>query len=94
MFNFFNEIKDKFDDSLEKLNDYKVINISGKILYVEGQKGLITISENLINFKVYKGVVTVEGKNLKMKECTSNTLAISGEIIKVEKQWIILSNTK
>ena len=94
MFNFFNEIKDKFDDSLEKLNDYKVVNISGKILYVEGQKGLITISENLINFKVYKGVVTVEGKNLKMKECTSNTLAISGEIIKVEKQWIILSNTK
>ena len=86
MFNFFNEIKDKFDDSLEKLNDYKVINISGKILYVEGQKGLITISENLINFKVYKGVVTVEGKNLKMKECTSNTLSISGEIIKVEKQ--------
>ena len=86
MFNFFNEIKDKFDDSLEKLNDYKVINISGKILYVEGQKGLITISENLINFKVYKGVITVEGKNLKMKECTSNTLSISGEIIKVEKQ--------
>lgn len=88
MFNFFNEIKSKFDLAVEGINEYKIINISNKILYVEGQKGIIAITDSLINFKVYHAVITIYGNNLKVKECTNDTLAICGEILKVEKQWL------
>ena len=87
MFNFFNEIKSKFDKTMQDINEYRIINISNKLIYIEGQKGIITISDTLINFKVYHDVITVLGSNLKVKECTSDTLAICGDIIKVEKQW-------
>ena len=85
MFNFFNEIKNKtkyIDENF--VNDYNLINISGRILYVEGQKGVTILSKDLIAFKIKKGRVVVEGENLFLREITSNTLIIEGKITKTE----------
>lgn len=83
MFNFFDEIKKNFK-SIEPLNSYNLVNISGKILYVEGHKGLTTLSKEMIAFKVKNGHIVVEGKNLILNELTENTMKIVGEIVKVE----------
>ncbi len=83
MFNFFDEIK-KNVKSIEPLNSYNLVNISGKILYVEGHKGLTTLSKEIIAFKVKNGRIVVEGKNLILNELTENTMKIVGEIVKVE----------
>ncbi len=85
VFNFFDEIK-KSIGSLDSniLNSYNLINISGKILYVEGHMGLTMLSKEMITFKVKKGRVIVEGNDLVMYELTENTMKIVGKISKVE----------
>ncbi len=85
MFNFFDEIK-KSASKLEPnvFNSYNLVNISGKILYVEGHCGLCTLSSELIAFKVKNGRVVVEGKDLLLNELTENTMKIVGEIVRVE----------
>ena len=82
MFNFFDEIKNRIDQDL--INDYNIINMSGKILYVEGHMGITILSQNMIAFKIKKGRIVVEGENLFLKEITANTLIIEGKILKTE----------
>lgn len=84
MFNFYKEIKDKSGISPEFLHDFNLVNISGRLLYVEGHGGVSVISPNLINFKVKNGRVIVEGSEFVIKELTENTLLISGKIAKME----------
>ncbi len=85
MFNFFNEIKDKGQlNNPEFLNSYNIVNMSGKLLYVEGHCGVTVISKDLIAFKIKKGRVVVEGNEFIVKELTENTLLVQGEIKKTE----------
>ncbi len=86
MFNFLDEIKNNLKKIDQKyLNNYNLINISGKILYVEGHCGLTILSKNIVAFKIKKGRVVVEGENLFLSELTFNTLKIEGNIKKVEE---------
>ena len=83
MFNFFSEIKKElkipdFD------GEYNIVNINGKAVYVEGQKGLISLMEDQIVFRVKNKIVSVYGKDLKLKEMSLGILSISGEIDKIE----------
>lgn len=82
MFNFFDEIKSK---SQEQLHDFNIVNMSGKLVYVEGHLGLTILSENLISFKIKSGKIVIEGENLFLSELTNNTLVIKGKIIKMEQ---------
>jgi len=88
MFNFFNEVKENLKDSNKlNLDTFNLVNISGRVLYVEGHLGLVTLSKELISFKVKKAVVIVEGKDLVLAELSENTLKICGIIKKVEQVW-------
>ena len=85
MFNFFNEIKNKIGEIDSDLyNNYNIINVSGKLLYVEGHKGVTIISPDMISFKIKSGRVVVDGKKMFLKEITDNTLLIQGDINKME----------
>lgn len=85
MFNFFGEVKESLKNSKDlNLSSYNIINISGKILYVEGHCGLVTLSKEIIAFKINGGRVVVEGEDMLLQELTENTLKISGKIKKVE----------
>ncbi len=79
MFNFFSEIKKEL-----KLPDidggYDLVNINGKAVYIEGHKGLISISSETIQFKVKDKIIIVSGKDLKLKILSSVTSSIAGEI--------------
>ncbi len=79
MFNFFGEIKSKVD-----VDSFHIINISNKLIYIEGQRGLLTLSTEQISFKVKSGVFIVDGQNLSLAELTENTIKIAGKIKKVE----------
>jgi sporulation protein YqfC len=79
MFNFFSEIKK--DLQLPDFDGgYNIININGKAVYVEGHKGLVSLAEDLVRFKVKDKIVSVKGKELKLKILSSVTLSIAGEI--------------
>ncbi len=83
MFNFFSEIKKELKlPSLD--SNYQMVNINGNILYVEGHKGLINLSDELIMFKTKNKIISVSGKDLKLKILSSTTLSIMGEIESVE----------
>lgn len=82
VFNFLSEIKQNLKVELDSFN---LINISGRLLYVEGHVGLVTLSKEIISFKVKKGVVMVEGSDLVLSEMSENTIKITGNIKKVEQ---------
>lgn len=86
MFNFFNEVKENIKNSQAlDLNSFNIINVSGKLLYVEGHKGLITLSKELVSFRVEKSVILVEGENITLIELSDTTIKIGGKIKKVEQ---------
>jgi len=86
MFNFFNEVKENIKTPKElDFSGFNLINISGNLLYVEGHMGLVTLSKELITFKVKKAVIMVEGENMVLSELSDNTLKICGKIKKVEQ---------
>lgn len=85
MFNFFNELKGKFgrlDNNL--FDEYNIVNMSGRLLYVEGHCGITVISQTSVAFKLKKGRAVVDGDGLTLSELTENTLLLQGKINKVE----------
>lgn len=86
MFNFLKEIKDNLKNPNNLgLESFNIINISGHLLYVEGHLGLVTLSKDLVSFKVKKGVILVEGQDMVLSELNENTIKICGIIKKVEQ---------
>ncbi len=86
MFNFFNEVKQNLKNSQGlELNGFNIINLSGHLLYVEGHLGLVTLSKELISFKVKNAVIMVEGSDMILSELSDNTIKIAGKIKKVEQ---------
>lgn len=83
MFNFFSEIKKELRlPSFE--GEYNIVNMSGKAVYAEGQKGLLMLSDDQVMFKVKNKIVSIYGKKLKLKDMTSQTLCVVGEIERIE----------
>ncbi len=83
MFNFFDELKKKSTNT-EILSNFNIVNMSGRLMYVEGHQGLTVLSPQMIAFKVKKGRYVVEGEDLKLSELTDNTMLIQGKIVKTE----------
>lgn len=83
MFNFFSEIKKELNIP-DVIDNYNLVNINSKTLYVEGHKGILSLNEELITFRVKGKIVSVIGKGLYLKNFSPNTLAITGEIKSVE----------
>ncbi len=86
MFNFFGEIK----QNLRRAKDldfvgFNIVNISGKLLYVEGHMGLVLLSKENVRVKIKNGIISVFGKDMILQELSENTLKISGKITKVEQ---------
>ncbi len=84
MFNFFDEIVSDFGLEVDFVNSFNLINMSNRLVYVEGQKGIVLISDDAISFRVKKGIVTICGQNLRIKRITNTTLTLVGNIKKIE----------
>ncbi len=81
MFNFFNEIKSCVGEIKQ---NYNIVNMSGKLVYIEGHRGLSLLSKTKICLKIRKGNIKVEGQDLIMKELFEECVKISGKIEKIE----------
>lgn len=84
MFNFFKEIAQKIDVEQDLINEFNIVNMSGKAVYIEGHKGVTLISSEMISFKIKNGRVVIEGDKLSLKELSQNTILLQGKIKKVE----------
>ena len=83
MFNFFAEIKKEL--KLPEIDGgYQMVNIAGKVLYVEGHKGLVNLSDEMVMFKTKNKIISVSGKSLKLKVLSATTLSVTGEIESIE----------
>lgn len=83
MFNFFDEIKSGVKN-LDVKDGYNIVNISGKICYVEGHKGLKILSNERVVLIVKNANISIEGKNLVLRELYDECIKISGNIQKIE----------
>ena len=63
---------------------YRVINLGGKTIYVEGIKSVVNLAENEMIFQLKKQAISVCGTNLKIKYLDKTTCVLEGEIFKVE----------
>ncbi len=80
---------DEIDSMLAKeygitFNDYRLVNISGKVLYIEGHTGINILGQNEMSFKLKKKVLTIKGDNLTVKYFDKSTAIVLGRIVQVE----------
>ena len=79
-------------DEIEKLMldagtsaSYRVVNLGGNSVYVEGLKGVISFGEEEMRFQMKKQVLCVKGSHLKIKYLDKTTCVICGSIKAVEE---------
>lgn len=65
------------------LKEYRYINIGGKMVYLEGQKGIVTLNKEEVSFKLHKKVCSIKGVDLYIKYYDSSTALVCGNIISV-----------
>ena len=74
---------EKMMNSLGSSVNYRIINLGGNSLYLEGIKSVISFSESEMQFQLNKCLVIVGGENLSIKYLDKTTCVISGKIISV-----------
>ena len=67
--------------------NFRVVNLGGNSVYVEGIKSVIYFGENEMRFQLKKKLLVVSGNALKVKYLDVSTCVITGEITKVETIW-------
>lgn len=67
--------------------NYRVINLGGKTVYLEGIKSVVSLGEAEMIFQLKKQALSICGKNLKVKYLDKTSCVIEGEIFKVELKW-------
>ena len=64
--------------------NFRVINLGGNSLYIEGIKSVVSFGETEMKFQLKKKLLVVCGNGLKVKYLDTSTCVITGEIVKVE----------
>ena len=86
MFGFINDIINSSGLSMDILSSgFRLINISNKCVYFEGDLKLEGINRDEITIIIKRGKIKICGKNLKIKNMSTNTLLITGDIESMEE---------
>lgn len=80
------EIEKLINEELSTI-EYRIINIGGKNLYIEGIKNIINLSKNSMEFQLKKRTILIKGSNLIIKYLDNSTVHIFGEINEVATLW-------
>lgn len=74
-------------DEIEKLMagvgasaNYRLVNLGGKFLYIEGLKSVVSFGSDEMQFQLKKCLLVVVGNNLKVKYLDKTTCVLEGEI--------------
>ena len=65
------------------LKEYRYINIGGKAVYVEGQKGIEAMTREEVALKVGKKTCRILGNDLYIKYYDESTAIVCGTIVSV-----------
>lgn len=63
---------------------YRIINLGGQKLYVEGIKSIVGFGEDEMQFQLNKKLLKVKGHNLQIKYLDKTTCTLSGDITSTE----------
>ena len=63
---------------------FRIVNLGGKSVYIEGIKSVVAFGENEMQFQLKKNLLVVSGTNLKVKYLDVSTCVLEGVILKVE----------
>lgn len=74
-----NEIE-KFMSDLGGSINYKIINLGGKMVYIEGIKSVISLDETQMDFQLNRTMLSIVGRGLQIKYLDKTTCTIKGEI--------------
>ena len=74
---------EKFMQSVGSSNNYRIINLGGTSLYIEGVKSVVSFGESEMQFQLKKQLLVVAGRELKVKYLDKSTCVIIGNIISV-----------
>lgn len=86
MFNFFSELIADYGLEIDGVSSFNIINMSNKLVYIEGQKGVVKISSESMSIRIKGGLVEVLGQNLKLKKISGSTVCIVGKIESIESK--------
>ena len=74
---------EKLMQSVGSSNNYRIINLGGNSLYIEGIKSVVSFGENEMQFQLKKSLLVVAGTELKVKYLDKTTCVIIGKISSV-----------
>lgn len=66
----------------ETFHDYKIINIGGKVIYVQNYIKLLTYNQEQIVLKIKNNELVIDGKDLKIAELGEKNILVKGHINK------------
>ncbi len=64
-------------------NNTKITIVDNKYLYLEGKNQIIDYYDHYIKIKTKKVTITLDGRNMEIKEINDNELAIEGEMLNI-----------
>ena len=64
---------------------YRIINLGGNTLYLEGLKSVVCFDECEMRFQLKHGCISIKGQDLKVKYLDKTTCVIIGQIKAVEE---------
>ena len=77
---------DKILNSVDVSTDYRIVNIGGKKVYIEGLRSICYIKTDNILFKLKSKELNIVGDNLTIKYLDRNSCIIEGQIRIVEER--------
>ena len=85
MFSLINEITSAFSiKDMKNSAQYKIINLGGKAMYVQGYKSIDKFSDTSIILKIKNASIFIKGERLGIKELDTSCLYITGKIKSTE----------
>lgn len=78
---------EKLMGAAESSYNYRIINLGGNKLYIEGIKSVINLGETELVFQMKKQIISVVGSEFKIKYLDKNTCFLEGNILSVEQKW-------
>ena len=82
---FFEEIVNLSGLPLDIFNKgFRVVNLSNRTVFIEGFVNIVSFESTEIIIKLKRGIVKVQGENLKIKNMNLETILIVGSIINLE----------
>lgn len=62
------------------LGGSRVLYLGGKVAMIEGKTKLVEMTDTLVKIKLKRGMVTIEGEHLKLKNLNLESVMIVGDI--------------